>query len=263
VQGWNWCGAHGGPNPDHGWYGQGGNIVTGKQSHYPLVRLSAKYGEMQKDGKLLSNRDSLAIVRHRIQTLLERIDLNEAPDRLAKIARIWDKFRTADRLKDNLSMIEAKAEMDDLIEQATTDYVAWKQMFDALDLDRKLVESEVKIIKDMHAIMTMEDAYEFQAKLLNSIVTTVNYMPITHEVRVQFLQRIQYEFTRLIGESPDRGLGASSGEDDDSGSDILDGEGISDPGDEERPEAEGTPGPDAIPEGRIEGSPDEGRTGEL
>lgn len=210
------CSSHGGPVPSRGWYGKGKAIVTGEHSNFPIAKLAAKYLSMTTDGRFLSNQQSLEIVRARIQQLAERIDLNEAPDRLAKLKELWDEFRELDGRGNHLEANIVKKRIDDEFEAAYHDYAAWQQMFEALDLDRKMVESEVKIAKDLKAIMTAKDAYEFGAKLMAAIIEAASALIVDDNVRSHFLKRIKYEFARLVGdridaEDPDR-PGGSSGE---------------------------------------------------
>lgn len=180
---------------------------------FPLVRLAAKYKELTTNGRLLSNRASIDVVRERIRQLAERIDTNQAPDRLAKLQELWLKFRELENKGDKLEAIIVKKELDAEFEAAYHDYAAWKQMFDAVDLDRKLVESEVKIAKDIQAILTAEDAYELTAKILAAIIETTNAMTeIPQDAKSKFLQRMQYEFTKLVGDEADRGVGRSHAE---------------------------------------------------
>ncbi len=180
---------------------------------FPLVRLAAKYKELTTNGRLLSNRASIDVVRERIRQLAERIDTNQAPDRLAKLQELWLKFRELENKGDKLEAIIVKKDLDAEFEAAYHDYAAWKQMFDAVDLDRKLVESEVKIAKDIQAILTAEDAYELTAKILAAIIETTNAMTeIPQDAKSKFLQRMQYEFTKLVGDEADRGVGRSHAE---------------------------------------------------
>lgn len=141
---------------------------------------------------MLSLQSSITVVRARIEQLAERIDENNAPDRLAKIAKLWQEYvdepSTTERLK-----IQAKITTQ--INRATTDFAAWEQLMLAMELDRKLVESEVKVVKDIRAILTAEDAYELVAKLLAIILRVFPDDP-------KKLMQVQYEFSKLIGDKP-------------------------------------------------------------
>lgn len=250
VGGYNFCKFHGGPNPANNFYGLGGaRMSNGAQSHFEITRLAAKYNEMQAHGRHLSNQASLAILRARIQQLADRIDMNEAPDRMAKLQALWTKFREHENSGEKLEAIAVKAALDAEFEAAYHDYAAWKQMFEALDLDRKLVESEVKIAKDIQAILTAEDAYKLTAKLLAAIISTVGQLEgVPQNTRAYFLKRIEYEFTSIIGDGLGEGSEGSGGDVVDSESGPVDPEPIPDTGDETRP---GPAGPDevgAVPE---------------
>lgn len=194
--------------------------MTGEHSQFPIMRLAAKYNQMQKDGPLLSTRHSIAIVRERISQLAERIDLNEAPDRLARIVEAWHKYTGELDSGKTVEAMLTREKIDHEIEAAYHDYAAWKQMFEALDLDRKMVESEVKIIKDIGAIMTAETAREFQAKLLAAVLRV--------EKDPKKLRQIQYEFAKITGDRADDSddeSGTPDGEDAwGSGGDIIDAE---------------------------------------
>lgn len=175
--------------------------MDGSHSQFPLVKLAARYNEMRKEGRLLSLRGTLEVVRHRITVLAERIDLNEAPDRLAVLSKLWEKFRQQEQNGNSVEAVVTKREIDTAFAAAREDYAAWQQMFDAIDLDRKLVESEVKIIKEIRATLTAEDAYKLTAQLLGIIIETVNaHSELTPETKSDLLKRIAYEFTKLVGD---------------------------------------------------------------
>lgn len=217
VSGWAVCNRHGGPNPKHNFYGKGRNTLTGEGSHFPLVRLAAKYNQIQEDGRILSNRYSLELVRERIRGLAERIDLNEAPERLKTLHDLWEERKSLHAAGKELEARAVDALIDDEFEKAYHDYASWEQMFEAIDLDRKLVESEAKVMQSLRAILTAEDAYQLTAKILSSIMAAVNSLPdVSATVKGRLLKRIQYDFIRLVGDRSSietgAGLGGADGE---------------------------------------------------
>lgn len=189
--------------------------MTGERSQFPISRLAAKYNELTESGRYLSNQHSLEIVRERVRQLADRIDMNEAPDRLQRLRKFWVEYCECLAAGDHLGATKAKLLIDAEFEAAYHDYMSWQQMFEALDLDRKMVESEVKIAKDLKAILTAKDAYELAAKLLAAIIEAANSLIFDSTLRSRFLKRIQYEFARLVGDEriseddpgPDRGGG--------------------------------------------------------
>lgn len=200
--------------------------MTGERSQFAIARLASKYTELTENGRFLSNQQSMEIVRARIQQLADRIDRNDRPERLRVLRELWVEFWEADEAGDNLERLKIKGQIDAEFDAVYHDYMSWQQMFDALELDRKMVESEVKIAKDLKAILTAKDAYELAAKLLAAIIEAANSMIFDPQIRGRFLKRIQYEFARLVGDrsfsEDDAGPDGSSREIVDSVASIVD-----------------------------------------
>lgn len=227
VSGYRFCEYHGGPNPRAGYYGKGNGLTgSGKGSTFPLTRLAAQYNSMAKNGKLLSNRAAIEVIDTRVMELAERIDLNEAPDRLQNLYKLWKKFMHARFHGEELEVLKLQRDIEAEFEAAYTDYAAWSQMFDALDLRRKMVESEVKIAKDLRAIWTAEQVYELMAQIFAAIMR--------HVQDPMLLQRLQYEFTRISGDGAVVDAERREREtDDEAGPDRVDQEEFLHPRDEE------------------------------
>lgn len=231
-------------------------MTTGKGSAFPLTQIASKYNEIQSNGKILSNRKAMDILWHRVEELAERIDLNQAPERMATIQKLWIEFRTLNQQDKELEARAVARKIDDEFEAAYHDYMAWKQMIEILEVHSKMTESEVKIMKDLRMIMTAEDAYELVAQVMAVMLRVLQDDP-------KKLKEAQYELTRLIGETGGRfGRGRSEGGSG-SGSGGLDREKFLHPGDEERPYIEGSFTTGGVPEGPAAGDISEGRTGEL
>lgn len=239
VAGYTLCRYHGGPVPERNFYGRG-KMSTGSGSQFPITRLAAKYNQQRSDGRILSNRAAVEIIDERIVQLAERIDVDDAPDRLNQLGIAWDEYKHAKAQGKTVEMLQKEQLLDFLFDKARTDYEAWNQMMTALDLRRRMVESEVKVLKEIKAIMTAEDAYELVAKLLAAMLRVIGDEP-------KKIKQVQYEFTRIIGESGDRSGKPSRGNDrgggrEESGGEgfgEVDQEGILDSRDEERPEVTG------------------------
>ena len=163
-------------------------------SRFPMVKLADKVAQMQKDGRLLSVKTSIEVVRERIRQLADRVDVNDAPDRMNKLHELWGEYVEARELGKASDELLIMRKITAEFEKAREDYAIWRQMFEALDLDSKLVEREVKVVREIRAILTAEDAYDMITKLL-AIITRYVQDPKT-------LKAIQFEFTRLIGERP-------------------------------------------------------------
>lgn len=222
-------------------------MITGKGSSSQLVQIASKYNEIKNDGRILSNRKAMDILWHRVEQLAERIDLNEAPERMAKIKSMWEDFRSLGiQGKEVEALVIAKA-IDAEFEAAYHDYMAWRQMIDILEVHAKMTESEVKIMKDMRALMTAEDAYELVAKVMAVLLRVLQDDP-------KKLKEARYELEIIIGSNVGGRLGSGSRE---SGggarSGDMDRERVFDTGDEERSEVAGPDAIGPVSEGRDSG----------
>lgn len=217
-----------------------GTMTTGDHSRFKLTRLAAKYAEMQQSGRILTNRLNIQLVRTRIEQLAERIDANAAPERLQILADLWDKYLHAP----NSQIPGLRLQISEEFDKVRHDYSAWQQIFEAVKLDSELVETEVSILKTMRALLSAEDAYQLVATLQAAVFRAISYMgdEVPLAVRSRLLKRIEYEFTRIIGEEPEssegaddsveEGIDGSFSEAGDTGSGEVDREGILYPGDQ-------------------------------
>jgi hypothetical protein len=167
-------------------------VRKSKRSDSRLMKIAENYKKMLSNGRILSNRAAMEVVDRRVQQLAERIDVNDAPDRMARLHGLWEEFREAYNADKGSEMVVAIKELDNEFEKAYHDYKAWEQLMQVFDLRRKLVDSEVKTIKEIKAILTAEDAHNLVAKLL-AVVLRVETDPVK-------LRVIHFEFSRIIGE---------------------------------------------------------------
>lgn len=222
-------------------------MVTGKGSSSQLVQIASKYNEIQNSGRILSNRKAMDILWHRVEQLAQRIDLNEAPERMAKIKSMWDEFRSLDKSGAALEAAVMAMKIDAEFEAAYHDYMAWKQMIEILEVHSKMTESEVKIMKDMRALVTAEDAHELVARVMAVLLRVLQDDP-------KKLKEARYEFEIIIGANVGGGFGSGSRESGSSArSGDMDRERVFDTGDEERSEIEGPDAFGSISEGHNPG----------
>lgn len=192
MPGYKFCGVHGGPNPKNEFYGLGVGLTTGKGSNFKLTRLAAKAAEMERSGVLLTNRKSIDVVRERLSELLTRVDAREMGERLAVLYKLWGKYNEHLLNNEEVEALKMREAINQEFDKVYHDYNSWSQIMDVIDLDRKLVESEVKIAKDMQAMLTAEDAYELMAKVFAAIMR--------HVKDPMILKALQYEFTTIVGD---------------------------------------------------------------
>lgn len=195
VRGYTRCISHGGPVPSRGFYGRG-TMTTGSGSSFPITRLAAKYNELRKNGNLLSNRRVVEILDDRIVQLAGRIDVDDAPQRMSRLRKLWEEYKLLVRAERHDEAMGVYLAIDAEFDKAYHDYMAWQEMYQAFDLRRKTAESEVKILKEIKGIITYEDAYQFSANLLGIAMRVIGDDP-------RKLKELQFEFARAVGEISD------------------------------------------------------------
>jgi len=210
VPGYRYCEDHGGPAPSRNFYGKGRGIVSGEESQFPLTRLAAKYVQLRQDGRIMSNRAGIEILDDRIVELLERMGKQEFPDQFAILRDLWEEYKS---VEGTVEAIKVRRKLQRAFDAIWHDYMAFRQIEETLELRSKMVEREAKIAKELHSILTAEDAYRFLAKVEAAIITSISQEPeIRDNVKAHLLKRIEYEFTRIIGEGSGEGPGGSVGE---------------------------------------------------
>lgn len=163
-----------------------------KYSNSRLMKLAGKYAQMITNGRILSNRAAIDVIDTRVQQLADRIEENDMPQRMILLQNIWEEFKQARDRDNGAEEIVAIKKLDAYFEKTYHDYAAWSQLLEIFDVRRKLVDSEVKTIKEIKAILTAEDAYNLVAKLLAICIRVVE--------DPKKLRIIQSEFSRVIGE---------------------------------------------------------------
>lgn len=169
-------------------------MTTGSGSSFNITRLAATYRKQINNGHVLSLRSSVDLIDQRIAQLLDRIDFDEAPMRTINLYKLWQDFKKYDQ--NSTDYVLLKKQLDDEFDKIYHDYAAWNQIFEALDLRGKTVEREVKVLKEIKAIMTAEDGYKLVAKVMAAVGNIIGDDP-------KKMKQVQYEFAKIIGESSD------------------------------------------------------------
>lgn len=202
VTGSNFCFRHGAPNQKAKFSGMyvGRPMVTGKNSRSLIPKMASKYMEQTKDSMYILNKKSIDLLDARVVDLLDRTDSESSPERMERIVNLWKKLNVAVPglrydVSNDKEAYKAYNALDDEIELAFNDYAAWKQIFEALELRRKHTESEMKILKDMKALMTAEDGMELVSQLFAAIMKVLKDEPKGHHL----INLIRLEFDRITG----------------------------------------------------------------
>lgn len=186
--------------------------MSGEGGRFELTRLAAKHRELTKDGRFMSNRASIEVLTERVHELIQRAEENYSPERLITLRSLWEKLLIAEESQNHLEATKIKKLISAEFEAIYHDYMAWQQAANLMDLTSKMVEREAKIAKDLHAILTADDAYKLTSKIFGVIVDTIRQQTeVPDNVKAQILKRLEYEFTRIIGEGSGEEPGRGSG----------------------------------------------------
>lgn len=193
VLGISRCSFHGGGYPlARGTYGVVHPVTTATTTkRFPLLRnakLLEQFQEAEKDPELISLRGALAMVKVRIFNLIDRIDTGESAGRWKQAIEAWNEYKAK---RGSVMEVPAYAALDNVMTEAYHDYMSWKQIFDALDLERKLSESEQKRLTTMSQMMTAEDLARIVTQLQAAIIRVID--------DPQKLKLIEWEFIRITG----------------------------------------------------------------
>jgi hypothetical protein len=188
-------------------------MVTGKNSRAMIPQMASKYMEQTKDSMYILNKKSIDLLDARIVDLLDRTDSESSPERMERIAKYWNEFKSrvpglAYDVANDKEAYKAYLALDAEVEAAFHDYAAWRQIFEALELRRKHTESEMKILKDMKALMTAEDGMELVSQLFAAIMKVLKDEPKGHHL----INLIRLEFDRITGATDIGETEARSGE---------------------------------------------------
>lgn len=160
------------------------------------ARLVAAYEASLDDGRLLQMREEVALLDSRIVDLLARVDSGESGRLWGKLGESHQEFSLARRQGKVELMQEKLAELEALIAAGKHDAEAWREIQQALDLRRKLVESERKRIGEQQQAVTAEQLAGFMSTLLELL---------THEIDdTATLSRISnklYQMVTIEGEA--------------------------------------------------------------
>jgi hypothetical protein len=162
------------------------NWKHGRYSKYMPQGMRQKYEESMSDPELLALNDEIALVRSRLQELLESLD--DAPDS----GGTWSELRScsiafelaqrdASALPDgdarNIAMREVTVLWKDLkfiIERGAAEWAAWREIIQLTGQVKRLAESEQKRRVAGEFILGMSDVmalFDYVVNLINDIIS--------------------------------------------------------------------------------------------
>jgi len=121
------------------------------------------------DPAMLEQRNEIALLESRIAELVESIDEGASTFFLKNLVNAWNKFRKFATAGKQLEAQEMIYELDDMIKHANRQAGVWLEIQGALELRRKLGESERKRIVEAQEFVMIQDAMALAQALVASI----------------------------------------------------------------------------------------------
>ena len=164
VTGKNVCYYHGGrskaglaaPSFQHGKYSK----------HLPARMLDA-YAAAGNDAQLIGLRDELRVMDARLADLLGGIGEEPGRAQWARIQAAYDALRAAKG--DRAAVDAAIVEIGSALAAGMSEGVVWTEIYNAINLRRRLVDSEAKRLQRLHQMITVESAMTMISAIVHSI----------------------------------------------------------------------------------------------
>lgn len=182
------CRFHGGATP------RGLALPQTKSGRYSKdlpTRLAADYQAAREDPELISLRDQIALVRARQADILRRVDTGEASAMWEKLATAAQAFHDAAARGDPSGSLVAAQEMARLATKGRGEWRTWRDLFEAIELDRRLTDSERRRLEAIQEMLSADRLMLIVGALVDSVRRHVSD-------RAQ-IARIQADIGQLLG----------------------------------------------------------------
>lgn len=150
--------------------------------------VAEKYQQAVSDPELLNISKDVALIEVRLGQLLQRVDFAEDKQRIEDIFRQAKEVQIQLETENYAAAVTANAKLKDLIEKNQDDHAVWGDIFELLELRRRLVESEGNRLVRMNQMISAEDAMKLAIKLLEAVKRNVKdpnvYAAIAYEFAI-------------------------------------------------------------------------------
>lgn len=149
------------------------NFKHGKFVKYIPPRLRERFDESMKDQDLLEMRSSIALTDARVEDLLSRVDTGEAGKLWASAITVYNAMMAAVAGEEERKFQEKIRELGQILNQGSSDFAAWGEVFGLIEQRRRLVESEQKRLIAANSMIPVDQAMVLVSALLDIIKRNV------------------------------------------------------------------------------------------
>jgi hypothetical protein len=153
----------------------------GKKSRNMPTRLLARFNEIMNDPNYLEGRESIALMDARVEDLLGRADSGESLEAWTKAKGCLDRRDGAREFgfDGEQEIVTLRA----IIDGALGDYSAWRGIAEAVEVQRKLRDTERKRIADAGGMLKLEDILKVMGNMLDVVATHVTDLKVRQMVQ--------------------------------------------------------------------------------
>lgn len=196
VKGRNRCRLHGGAQKRGA---QHHSFKDGRYSKLLPARFLAEYERSRQDPDIMRLRDEVALVDVRIKELVGKLDTGETGEAWRKLQQLTGAYTEAKGEKNPEAQIEAAEKIVALIQAAGSVFSAWNEINMQVDVRRRLVETESRVMINLSSHLTLDNVGTYFAALTAAVKA---------EAPEDVIQRIQARFAALTSQFDN--FGASS-----------------------------------------------------
>ena len=149
--------------------------------HGPLLE---KYLRATSDTEILNLSDEIAVIQGRLAELLSDATQDGASALLAqKQLEVWKAMMAARRRRDSATYAEKLDELGELFREGTRVRNMWEEIYEALDILRKLQHREQRRRVEMHAMLTSEQAVSLMSEMVDLVYQNISDERVRLKIR--------------------------------------------------------------------------------
>jgi hypothetical protein len=133
------------------------------------VRLAAAYADAVSDPQIVGLRHEIALVDVRLSELLARMDTGESSDRWITARAAFQAFQVAYQARDAHGMVDPLTGLEAVLQAGADEAGTWDEIYQAMHLRKRLVDSESNRLKDMGQMISTERMMTFVAAVVATI----------------------------------------------------------------------------------------------
>lgn len=136
---------------------------------YVPARYRERFFEATDSNDRLNNSQQISLIDLRISMLLERIDTAESGARWQECRAAMREFTVAMQSGEPSQVSAALTALNASINRGVNDYHNWQEIFDSIEVRRRVTETEVRRIKAAEEFISTSEAFEIITLIAESV----------------------------------------------------------------------------------------------